>query len=209
LESSQIVLLPSYTAPPATYFARLLSAQTVVIYDDEIYRKQSPRNHFEILTSNGRLMITFPVQKPWRNRRLREVKLDRNQKWISNHWKSIRTAYGKAPFFEIYADMFEDVIRQPPEMLIDLNMELLKLCMKGLNVSRQIRRYSELDSDTLLAWKNALQTDQAKSWDTELTRSGDDMSYNQLFGNEFVAGLSVLDLLFNYGPESVLYLSQS
>lgn len=181
----------------------------VVIYDEEMYRKQSPRNHFEILTSNGRLMITFPVQKPWRNKKVGEVRLDHNQKWIRNHWKSVRTAYGKAPFFEVYAPLFEDLICNPPDLLIDLNMQLLRNCLKGMKLRREILKYSDLNHEFISNDAIQAELSGAMYWDVEFGKPADELSYNQLFGNEFVQGLSILDLMFNHGPESVLYLRQT
>ena len=70
------VILPSYIFPVRAYFSIVKKNDKLIVDDTEIYRKQSPRNHFDILTSQGRFMITYPVKKPWRDIEMKDIEIE-------------------------------------------------------------------------------------------------------------------------------------
>ena len=204
----EIAFLPAFLAPSPEYYKYILGKKVLVIYDEEYYQKQSWRNHFDILTSQGKLKITFPVRKPWKGKRIKDIQLDLNQKWIRNHWRSIKTAYSKTPFFEYYEALFEPIFSQTPERLIDLNMKILAISLKILSVKTKVLLFSSLqikEKEQLLL-KNQ---DFLKKWDSIFCMPDDELAYTQLFGNEFVRDTSIIDMMFNLGPESLIYLNKN
>ncbi len=200
------VILPSYLLPPKAYFVEIKNKKTVIIHDEEIYKKQSLRNHFDILTSQGKLMITYPVTKPWRGNAIKNIEINKDQQWINNHWKSIRTAYGKAPFFEFYAEQFEQDLKNPPNKLIDLNMILLEKCLKLLGLKVEILLLSQCEKKLKVTDHYLNHMNEFKYWEKHFSQQQDELTYIQHFGNEFVKDLSIIDLIFNQGPESSMYL---
>ena len=199
---NKIILLPSYLLPGKAYFKLIRDSELVLINDIEKYQKQSPRNHFEILTSQGPIKITFPVQKPGDQTVMNEILIDRNQKWIRNHWKSIQTAYGKAPFFEFYFELFENEFRNPPDRLLELNNKLLLVCMKILKLKSPLKLISDVQNEDFLKEELA----DVKIDEEIIFNKPDELAYRQHFGNEFVPSMSIIDLIFNHGPESTRYL---
>lgn len=199
LSSNRIHPFPLFLAPCVGYFKSLMNSDEILINDTEIYLKQSPRNHFEILTSQGTMKITFPVKKAVQGTPLNLIQIDKEQKWIRNHWRSIATAYGKAPFFHDYSGFYEEMFINPPDLLMELSLNFLKITLRLLNVRKELSLLSSVDMADL-------DLNQNLNLAEDFCKPGDELSYNQLFGNEFVKGLSIIDLLFNHGPESVLYL---
>lgn len=206
---SDFIILPSYLLPPKAYFSEILDKKTLIIHDEEIYKKQSLRNHFDILTSQDKLMITYPVKKPWRGKTIKDIEIDREQKWINNHWKSIKTAYGKAPFFEFYSEYFEADLKLPPDNLLELNLILLERCLNLLGLNVEILLLSNCEAKLKKNKKFSMQLDKFIYWDNYFGQQQDEMAYIQHFGNDFVKDLSIIDLLFNQGPESLVYLKKS
>ncbi|MEQ8520250.1 MAG: WbqC family protein [Cytophagales bacterium] len=207
--NKDFIILPSYLLPPKSYFDQINVAKRLIINDLEVYKKQSLRNHFDILTSQGPLMITYPVCKPWRGKAIRNIEIDKTQKWLKNHWRSIKTAYGKAPFFEYYSDYFEVLIKNPPLSLLEYNQQHLSLCLKILGINKEILLLSEERTNLSNTSHFESELERFKNWDVYFSQQQDELAYQQQFGNDFVAGLSIIDLIFNQGPESVLYLKNS
>ncbi len=203
---NDFIILPAYLLPPKSYFTQIKAAKSLIINDEEVYKKQSLRNHFSILTSQGPLMITYPVRRPWREKPIKQIEIDKSQKWLKNHWRSIKTAYGKAPFYEFYMDYFELLIKNPTDNLLDFNLQNLKLCLKILGINKKIYLLSKERNNILNKSQFESELERFKKWDVYFSQQQDEMAYQQQFGNDFVAGLSIIDLIFNQGPESVLYL---
>ena len=119
-----------------------------------------------------------------------EVVLDYHQNWNVKHWRSIETAYRKAPFFEFYAHYFEPLFTKKYYLLSEMNIESLKIILKILK------------SETKLV----LQPDFCKTIDLKL--KDNIQPYFQVFGERhgFLPNLSVLDLIFNEGPSAANYI---
>ena len=139
---------------------------------------------------------------------MKDVKIDYGQKWVKDHWRSITTAYGNAPFFEHFEPYFHDVYYSRPKFLVDLNFQLIALCNKLLNLQTTLSQtdqfndhYPEVDIDSrnLIHPKRRFKT----------TAFYKPCNYNQIFGKKFVANLSIIDLLFCEGPEAAEILIKS
>ncbi len=203
---SDFQILPLYLAPPAKYFSEIKKSKILILNDEERYRKQSLRNHFDILTSQGTLKLTFPVNKPWRGRKMNEIELFDDKKMISNHWKSMVSAYNKSPFFEFYQDDFYSIFLNPPKLLVDLNLSFLTICLKILNMQPEIQLSSQINESIKMSTSFIEKQKLSVLLDDYFGNPDDDLAYRQHFGNEFARGLSILDLIFNQGSESPNYL---
>jgi len=90
---------------PVQYYAKLCSGHPMLIEQHEHYIKRSYRNRAHILGANGVMRLTIPLKKGKNEGQpIREVQIEYVQKWQQQHWQSIQSAYGKAPFFEHYSD---------------------------------------------------------------------------------------------------------
>jgi len=203
----QIVIDLQYF-PCLAYFCCLLKAKECVIDIYEYYEKQSYRNRCKILTANKIQTLSVPVCHQGK-RAMKEVKIDYHENWVNVHWRSIRAAYGKAPFFEFYADDFRKVLYKKSVFLADLNAEVLTLCLKFLGIQTPIR-YTEkyIETQHLGEYKDIRSRIHPKK-EQFIEEFYMPKSYPQVFGNKFEANLSILDLLFCEGNNSLAILSAS
>lgn len=188
--------LPSYYLAPISYYAHLAQCETVLIDTDEPYRKQTLRNRCWIASPNGPLSLTIPVVKfvPYHTP-MRDIRISDHGNWRHLHWNALVSSYRRTPFFEFYADDFAPFYEKKWDFLVDYNQALQDLVWDELGVKREEIRNERHESDSQDAIQGAGQALPP---------------YYQLFSdhNGFLPDLSIVDLLFNMGPEAVLYLAR-
>ncbi|HPS61890.1 MAG TPA: WbqC family protein [Bacteroidales bacterium] len=198
-------LFPTAFLPPVQYMAESARSDTLVIEDFETYRKQTCRNHCEIAGPNGRQILTVPVTKPEGNHtRTRDIRILYDQPWHILHWRSIETAYNNSPFFLFYQDAFRPLFEKRFTFLIDLNQAGMEIILPILNLRVPIAhtlRYEAIpDGSSDLRQKLGTKHSSA---------SYHFPKYSQVFfpKHPFHPGLSILDTIFNLGPETKEYLN--
>lgn len=194
-----IVLATAYL-PPVAYIAACLRNDEILIEAFETYIKQTCRNRCMIYGPNGIQALVIPVQKPEGHHTLISgVLTDNTRPWQKLHWRSIETAYNKSPFFLYYRDYFEPFFTQKTEHLIDFNTRILEQILLILRIELIIgftweyEKESDNDQRDLLVSKY---------------REVSFPVYFQPFSPKhgFLSNLSIIDLLFNKGPEAREYL---
>jgi len=191
--------------PSIAYFQQVLRAESILIEQHEHYIKQSYRNRCRILTSHGPQDLTIPVKKGNRKTKITELEIDYSQNWINVHWRSIRSAYGSAPFFAYYSDYLQQIYERKNPYLFELNLALLRFFMKCLNIKKPIL----LTESYIPAYAGAVADFRNKIHPKLNSAILDIKQYNQVFGKQFVPDLSIIDVLFLQGPEAVFYLQAS
>jgi hypothetical protein len=149
-----------------------------------------------------------PVSKPAGKIPSKDVRIDYQTNWQNIHWRTIQSAYAKAPFFEHYSESLKKIIYQDQEFLLDLNKNLLSFCLKSLKLNFSISEsvsYEKEVSNEILDLRSAINA-KNKGNDSSIYQSKD---YYQVFGNAFVSNLSLIDLLFCAGPDSLRILKAS
>ncbi len=206
------VLLELQYLAPIQYYAKLCSGQRVYIEQHEHYVKRSYRNRAHILGANGLLRLTIPLKKGKNEGQpIREVQIEYVQKWQHQHWESIRSAYGKAPFFEHYEGELYPVFQKKHNFLFDWNLEFMYLMIELLGISPDLqftKNYAHTPVEGVLDLRNSIHPKKKhQKPDTRYTTQ----FYAQVFQEKhgFVQGLSILDLLFCMGPQASLILEQS
>ncbi len=182
---------------------------SIAIEVQETFPKQTYRNRAVIATGNGPQVLTVPVVRPNGNHtRTDQMGVSYQEPWHIRHWRAIVSAYSAAPYFLYYRDGLEIILMQPHQRLVDLNDALLRYLLKKLKINCEIT-YTE---DYLPAGTS---TSEILSSDFRTTLCAKHVqppvglpSYSQVFDTRFgfQPNLSVLDLLFNLGPESLQYL---
>lgn len=193
--------------PSVAYMAALAKYDSIVIEQKETFPKQTFRNRCIIATGNGLQTLSVPVVRPNGNHsRTEEMTISYHEPWNIQHWRAIVTAYNAAPYFLYYRDSLEKILLQPHTRLLDLNHNLLQYCLKKLKINCDIH-YSD----------NFITPDSPSSPNnyTHLTSKHYEPAaplppYSQVFDSrfDFQPNLSVIDLLFNLGPEAKDYLQQ-
>jgi len=192
------VLLPTAYLPPAGYFSLIAGAEKLLIEKQENYIKQTLRNRCSILSANGPVSLSVPVKKgDSLKTSIKDAAIDYSKRWQQVHVRAIGAAYGRSPYFQFYSAEFEKTILKRHKYLIDLNDELLSRCLEILKIKTPV-----LSTSYFLNPGNAENDFRYKSLPVAESRS-----YIQVFpSEEFINGLSIIDLIFNVGPEAVNYL---
>ena len=190
---------PSYL-PSIQYMACIVSQQEISFVTYNTYQKQTYRNRTEIYSPNGKLRLSIPIiHKKYNNRQLdMEVSIQYENNWQKDHWKSLEASYRSSPFFEFYEDDFYPFYHQKFEKLMDFNINLIQniLFLIGAEISILLNEKPTKEFTDLIIAKPK--------------KRKECPYYQQVFESKhgFLNDLSVLDLLFNMGPQTLDYLRQ-
>ncbi len=181
--------------PSISYLANLTNAKLLLLENCEHFVKSSNRNRCWIAGPNGALLLTIPISGGRSHKQLyREVVAENTKSWRRQHWQSIKSAYGKSPFFEYYEDELATMYYDQENQLWAINLHLLKWLLQKLRLHVEIQQtkdflhqYEQDDCRLYAAWKRL-----------------DLPAYYQCFSekNGFLSDLAGIDLLFNLGPEA-------
>lgn len=185
--------------PPIEYFSALSQFDEVLVEKHEYFEKQSYRNRCYVNSVHGREMLIVPLTAKHGKVKISDVKIDYSQKWLNNHWRTIQSAYGKAPFYEYFSDQLHDELFRKHELLYDLNRALLTLCLNWLKwyiPVRETGNYQKTTKEGIVDLRSAIHPKKG-----EVAQSFYQPAvYYQVFGSKFVQNLSLIDLIFCEGP---------
>jgi len=196
------LLYPTYFPNIATYVV-MTQSNDVVFETHDSYQKQTYRNRCYIYGANGKLSLNIPVHYSQKNRQnTEEIRIDNSSKWQSIHWKSIESAYKTSPFFEFYEDEFTMLFNTPKEFLLDFNLECIAVINQCLGLEMAISKSNQFT-------KTTSETDYRFLVNARKEAKIEVSAYIQVFQDKhgFISNLSILDLLFNEGPNASNYLN--
>lgn len=205
---SKTVLVEPQYLPPIEFFCAILQAKDVLIEAEEHYTKQTYRNRCYIRGANKILPLSVPVINGNKKIFIKDIKVDNDQRWASEHWRSIQSAYGKAPYYEFFSDYFEREFQKRYNFLIDINESMLTICLKLLKLEKSSSRtktYHKAPEGNILDLRGKISPKE----DYTKRQIYQPVEYIQVFGKDFAANLSIIDLLMNEGPNALTIVTKS
>ena len=203
----KILTHPLYLAAVPLY-ARLYASESIVIDDTAPFVKQTFRNRAVIATENGAQSLTIPVVHDGGKVAMRDVRISEHGNWRHQHWNAIVSAYRKSPFFDYYADDLAHFYEERDGFLMDFNLRLHAVVSELLGLERRVEFISD-EACSATGVEDLRRIAEPKA--LEIVDGVSLQPYYQVFAqrNGFVPSLSVVDLLFNMGPEGLLVLRDS
>lgn len=205
----QTACLSTAYLAPVCYYAQLLHNDLVLVEQHEHYIKQTYRNRANIATTNGVMPLTIPVEHAKGGKTLmRDLRMSNHGHWRHLHWQALVSAYDRSPFFEYYADDIRPFYEEEKtSYLLEFNLKLQETICSLLNLKTNINLTTEYKAEgDFLDLRNAI-TPKGQGKNSGLIVQNP-QPYYQVFAQRhgFLANLSIVDLLFNMGPEALVVL---
>jgi hypothetical protein len=198
-------LLSTAYLPPVGYFQRLIETPEVFIEKHENFVKQTYRNRCTVLGANGPVDLVIPVEKGRGGKTpVKDLRIYYATNWQRNHWRTIFSAYNSSPFFQYYEEDFLPFYQKKRDFLFDFNLELLQAIFEILEIPTAIfctREFEKIPTGKV---------DLRATFSPKINTTGTFLPYTQVFSEKFgfVPNLSIFDLVFNVGPESLTVLKR-
>jgi len=202
-----ILIHPTYF-PSIAHFVAIANAKTVTFEKEDNFQKQTYRNRMFIYGANGKLILNIPTKhnKEGNKNSYFTTEIENIEDWQKQHWKSIVSAYKSSPFFEYYEDEIKDVFFAPQDSLYQLNINIFKILCGCIELDTTIEFtdtfVKENETTNCVDLRKLVLS--KKEVPVQLEK------YTQVFGDKYgyLNNLSILDLLFNEGPNTLNYLEQ-
>ena len=203
-DGKTVILSTAYLAS-VEYYIQMYNSERVIIEKQCHYTKQTYRNRCVIASANGLQTLSIPIVKPDSSGCCtKDIRIAEHGNWQHLHWNAIVSAYNSTPFFEYYEDDFRPFYEKEPEFLFDFNQELMKLVCSLLDISPSLSYSSQFITDVKPDQLDLREVIHPK----KEPFAKEFKPYYQVFENRFgfQSNLSIIDLLFNMGPEAPLWL---
>lgn len=199
-----LLIHPNYL-PAISQLKLIIDSKKLIFEINDNFQKQTYRNRTYIYGANGLLLLSIPVIHSQKNRKkFKDVKIAYDYDWLTQHLKSFQISYRSSPFFEYYEDKLVDLYVRREKYLYDFNLRSIDVLFDMLQINLEYdftKGYSEQYSD-ILDYRNNYK---------KLNSSFKIKEYTQVFESKhgYIENLSVLDLIFNEGPNAINFLKTS
>jgi hypothetical protein len=196
-----VLLHPTYFSPIIQYVA--IARSTNIIFEvEDNYQKQTYRNRCYIYGSNGLQLLNIPIEHlKGVKQKTKDVKIDYKDFWYKHHLKTLQSAYSSSPFYEFYIDAIMSILNKKYTFLLDLTLSCHEFVMDALQIEIPLSKTDKFEQDHAINDHRGLVLAKSKH-NLNLT------PYYQVFNEShgFISNLSILDLIFMEGPNTLNYL---
>jgi len=197
-------VLPMFYLPPIEYFVKLnIYKPDILIEKEEHFPKQTYRNRADIYSPDGKLSLVVPVIKGSKNHtKIKDVKISYDFSWQRLHWMSLQACYRRSAYFEYYEDDLAPFYEKRYNYLFDYNEQLLQFILKAIKMPLALNYTGTYEHEyaSLADFRAVISPKKESGFEQK--------SYFQVFEERsgFMKNLSIADLLFNQGPQTINYL---
>ncbi|MEM1259421.1 MAG: WbqC family protein [Bacteroidota bacterium] len=188
-----------------------IATLSVVVQEEVIweihdnFQKQTYRNRYHICTDQGLHKLSIPIKHSGGEngrQKYKDVRIESSYRWQLQHWRTLQTAYRTSPFFEFYEDELAPLFERPFKFLLDFNWKSIDFLIGALQIELHSQRNSSYEKDFQKGGDYRFLVNSKKGVPFTFE------PYNQVFGDRhgFISNTSTLDLLFNEGPNTMVYL---
>jgi len=197
------LFIPTYFSPISQYGA-IFNSKTLEFEVEDNFQKQTYRNRCYIYGANGKQSLNIPVSYPKTEdrKKTKDVFVEENSNWQKQHYKSIKTAYNSSPFFEFYKDDLMRLFEKKYKYLLDVTIDSFLFLNDALELQKEYSLTQEYEDSPSNDFRNMASVKAHPKCITE--------KYFQVFEDKFgyLDNLSILDLLFMEGPNTISYLEK-
>jgi len=207
----QHVLLSTTYFGPIQWYQKLYRAESVLVEQWESFQKQTYRNRCLIATTQGIQALTVPVERGNATSQVRhlstmlikDIRISNHGNWRHLHWNALQSAYGESPFFEYYQDDVRPFFEKRWDFLLDFNEQIRQTLCELIDIQPRVAFTEDYQPLADNDYREAIRPKHTAP-DPDFVPRPYYQVYQQKHG--FLENLSILDLLFNMGPESIFYL---
>ena len=205
------VLLSTTYFGPIQWYQKLYRADEAWIEQHEHFIKQTYRSRCIIATTQGTQALSIPIEHPMFNvqcstfnvQRIKDIRISDHGNWRHLHWNALQSAYGESPFFEYYEDDLRPFFEKRWTFLFDFNEAIREKLCELLDITPVVRFTEQYVSDHASDYREAINPKHPVP-DPDFQPRRYYQVYEAKHG--FLPNLSIVDLLFNMGPEAIFYL---
>ncbi len=200
----EALFIPTYFSPIAQY-AAILKSEKVFFEIEDNFQKQTYRNRCYIYGANGRLLLNIPVKHlPSEGRKkTKDTLVENDFPWQQQHFKSLKSAYRSSPFFEFFEDDLAKIFNKTYKYLIDVNIDTFLFVADALELTNTYQKTTEyIQAPSYTDYRVLAKAKQGMEIDMDV--------YVQVFDEKhgFLKNLSILDILFMEGANSITFLEK-
>lgn len=197
------ILIHPHYLPNISHFFLLVNSKKIVFEINDNFLKQTYQNRTYIYGANGKLLLSVPVIHSQKNRKIfKDIKISYDKDWLSHHWKSIEISYRSSPFFEYFEEKLICLYKKREKYLVDFNLKSINILFEMLQIDLKYDFTNSYQENYSSISDYRINSENFNSNDIKIDK------YTQVFQSKhgFINNLSVLDLIFNEGPNAINFL---
>ena len=197
------VFIPTYFSPISQY-GMMYQSEKIEFEVTDNFQKQTYRNRCYIYGANGKQLLNIPIRhsKSEVKQKTKDIKIEEGSNWQKQHYKSLKSAYNSSPFFEFYEDDLMRIFEKEYTYLQDVNLDSFEFINEALDLNLSYRLTEK--------YEVKIESDYRDLANVKSRLNCESDSYIQMFDDKhgFIGNLSILDLLFMEGPNSISFLEK-